>query len=119
MISLESDAKEHLDDYLANSRLSPLFVLGDSMDVLREFPSEVFDCCMTSPPYWSKREYTNSDLGLEKHYGDFICNLSEICAEVKRVLKSTGSFWLNIGDSYSGKKLVGIPWRIAIKLMDE
>jgi site-specific DNA-methyltransferase (adenine-specific) len=41
-----------------------------------------------------------------------------ICDEVKRVLKPTGSFWLNIGDSYDDKRLLGIPWRVAIELAD-
>ena len=113
-----SDAGARLDDYLGTPRLSPLFVLGDALDVLREFPSGVFDCCMTSPPYWGKREYANRGIGLEGDYRDFIRNLTAICAEVKRVLKPEGSFWLNIGDSYAGKNLVGIPWRIAIELMD-
>jgi DNA modification methylase len=38
--------------------------------------------------------------------------------ELKRVLKPTGSFWLNIGDSYDEKNLVGIPWRVAFELTD-
>ena len=53
---------------------------------------------MTSPPYWGKREYANRGIGLEGDYRDFIRNLTAICAEVKRVLKPEGSFWLNIGD---------------------
>ena len=118
MITTLPDAKACLDGYMDTSRLSPLFVVGDALEVLREFPAEVFDCCMTSPPYWSKREYANHGIGLERDYEDFIRNLSAICAEVKRVLKSTGSFWLNLGDSYAGKNLLGIPWRVAIELMD-
>jgi site-specific DNA-methyltransferase (adenine-specific) len=74
---------------------------------------------MTSPPYWGKREYHNGGIGLEKYYPQFIDNLAAICFEVRRVLKSTGSFWLNIGDSYLNKQLVGVPWRLAFKLMDE
>lgn len=110
--------RERLDDYLNTPRVAPLFVLGDALEVLRDFPSEVFDCCMTSPPYWGKREYANSGIGLERDYRDFIRNLGAVCAEIKRVLKPAGSFWLNIGDSYADKNLVGIPWRLAIELMD-
>ncbi len=40
-------------------------------------------------------------------------------SEVKRVLTPGGSFWLNIGDTYRSKSLVGIPWRVALKLIDE
>ena len=118
MITTTPHTRQHLDNYLSAPLVSPLFVVGDALGVLREFPSEVFDCCMTSPPYWGKREYASNGIGLEKDYKDFIHNLSTICAEVKRVLKPAGSFWLNIGDSYAGKNLIGIPWRIAIELMD-
>ena len=102
MITTISDARMRLENYL-----------GDALDVLGEFPPDTFDCCMTSPPYWGKREYANSGIGLERDYRDFIRNLGAICAEIKRVLKPAGSFWLNIGDSYAGKNLIGIPWRIA------
>jgi site-specific DNA-methyltransferase (adenine-specific) len=74
---------------------------------------------MTSPPYWGKREYTNGGIGLEADYRDFIDRLAAVFARVKRVLKPTGSFWLNIGDSYSDKQLLGIPWRLVLKLTDD
>lgn len=118
MIATPPDAAKRLDDYRKTPRVSPLFILGDALDVLREFPSEAFDCCMTSPPYWGKREYANRGIGLERDYRDFIRNVSAVCAEVKRVLKPSGSFWLNVGDSYAGKGLLGIPWRLAIELTD-
>jgi DNA modification methylase len=35
------------------------------------------------------------------------------------VLKPSGSFWLNMGDSYNNKNLLGLPWRVAIKMCDE
>ena len=74
---------------------------------------------MTSPPYWGKREYHNGGIGLEQEYADFIGHLLDVFGQVKRVLKESGSFWLNIGDSYSDKRLLGIPWRLAIGMMDE
>ena len=118
MIATPPDAAKRLDDYRKTPRVSPLFILGDALEVLREFPPEAFDCCMTSPPYWGKREYANRGIGLERDYRDFIRNVSAVCAEVKRVLKPSGSFWLNVGDSYAGKGLIGIPWRLAIELTD-
>lgn len=118
MIATPPDAAKRLDDYRKTPRVSPLFILGDALEVLRGFPSEAFDCCMTSPPYWGKREYANRGIGLERDYRDFIRNVSAVCAEVKRVLKPSGSFWLNVGDSYAGKGLIGIPWRLAIELTD-
>lgn len=74
---------------------------------------------MTSPPYWSKREYVNGGIGLEGRHDEFVANLTAVLAEVKRVLKPTGSLWLNIGDTYQNKGLVGIPWRVAFHLIDE
>src|SRR5439155_787405 len=92
---------------------------GDSLAVLADLPSACVDCCMTSPPYWSQREYGGGGIGLESTWQEYIANLAAICAEVQRVLKSTGSFWLNIGDVYESKRLIGLPWRVALTLMDE
>ena len=114
----QRQACTRLDEYLSSRHLSPLFVVGDARAVLERFPSDTFDCCMTSPPYWGKREYASGGIGLEPDYRDFIRNLSAVCAEVERVLKPTGSFWLNVGDTYARKNLVGIPWRVAITLTD-
>lgn len=104
--------------YRASKRTEPLLLLGDALAVLRELPSECIDFAMTSPPYWGKREYDNGGIGLENDYREFVERLIVIFAELRRVLKPTGSFWLNIGDSYSSKGLVGIPWRIALELTD-
>ncbi|HZS75011.1 MAG TPA: site-specific DNA-methyltransferase [Ktedonobacteraceae bacterium] len=110
---------EVFNSYITGQETTPLFVLGDALSILKRLPGESIDFCMTSPPYWNKREYSNGSLGLEKTYQDYISHLITIFAEVKRVLKPTGSFWLNIGDSYLNKSLVGIPWRVALKLTDE
>ena len=119
MITTITNVQQELEQYITNSRISPLFMLGDSFEILRQIPDEIFDCVMTSPPYWRKREYNNGGIGLEADFRKFLDDLAKICVEVKRVLKPTGSFWLNIGDSYAKKKLLGIPWRLAIKLTDE
>jgi site-specific DNA-methyltransferase (adenine-specific) len=74
---------------------------------------------ITSPPYWGKRENTNGGIGLEKDYTVFIDNFLQIVHEIKRILKQEGSFWLNIGDTYKNKSLMGIPWRITLKMIDE
>ena len=73
---------------------------------------------MTSPPYWGQRSYANGGIGLETTYAEYIDHLLAIIAEVKRVLKTAGSFWLNIGDAYQKKSLIGIPCG-AIAMADE
>jgi DNA modification methylase len=40
----------------------------------------------------------------------------EVFREVRRVLRDDGTLWLNLGDSYASKNLVGIPWRTALAL---
>jgi DNA modification methylase len=97
----------------------PIFYVGSSLAILKQIPTASIDFCMTSPPYWGQRCYENGGIGLENKPELFIDNLLEITKEIKRVLKNTGSFWLNIGDTYKNKALQGIPWRIAIKMMDE
>ena len=74
---------------------------------------------MTSPPYWGHRQYEGEGIGLERDYHDYISNLINILDQVKRVLKPSGSLWLNIGDTYLDKSLVGIPWRTALLMTDE
>jgi len=85
---------------------------GHVVDILREIPSRSIDVCVTSPPYWGLRDYGettkvkwkdwNGQLGLEPHPQMYINHLVTIFREVKRVLKDSGSFWLNLGDTYYG-----------------
>ncbi|NLI14374.1 MAG: site-specific DNA-methyltransferase [Peptococcaceae bacterium] len=104
--------------YQNNSSKHPLLLQGDARLVLRELPEESIDCVITSPPYWAKRDYDNGGIGLEKDYKDYVSNLSSTFKEIKRVLKKEGSLWLNLGDTYNMKSLVGIPWRVAFELID-
>ncbi|MEN3798761.1 site-specific DNA-methyltransferase [Aeromonas caviae] len=97
---------------------SPLLMCGDALQLLSHIPSDSIDFIMTSPPYWGKREYENGGIGLETEYMDFVRNLADICLQIKRVLKPTGSFWLNLGDTYKDKALLGLPWRVAFELTD-
>lgn len=108
--------KQIINDYIRNEEKKPLLLTGDSLLILQQIPDNSIDCCMTSPPYWKKREYANGGIGLEDNYEDYINNLVNICMEVYRVIKPTGSFWLNIGDTYQNKNLLNIPWRVAIEL---
>jgi site-specific DNA-methyltransferase (adenine-specific) len=92
---------------------------GNARDVLEKLPSESVDTCMTSPPYWGHREYEVKGIGQEPTYGAYVNALCDVLQEVRRVLKPEGSLWLNIGDSYDAKTLIGIPWRVALQLVDQ
>jgi site-specific DNA-methyltransferase (adenine-specific) len=106
------------ENYLGEEEATPLLFLGDALAVLEDLPDSSIDCVLTSPPYWGKREYESGGIGLEKDYRDYLRYLAQVALEIKRVLKPTESFWLNIGDSYWRKSLLGIPWRLALDLTD-
>ncbi len=76
--------------------------IGDVRDKLRAMPSDHFDCVVTSPPYWGLRDYgVDGQLGMEGSLGEHVSVMVDVFREVKRVLKPTGTLWLNYGDSYA------------------
>lgn len=121
---------------------------GDSREVLQELPSNFFQVCVTSPPYWGLRDYgVDEQIGAEIKLDSYIENLVSVFEELKRLLKPDGTFWLNIGDSYTSgnrkwrapdkklpqramsyrpptpeglkpKDLIGVPWRVAFALQE-
>ncbi|HKR02398.1 MAG TPA: site-specific DNA-methyltransferase [Pyrinomonadaceae bacterium] len=121
-------------------------VIGDALTELAKFPDNFFQCCVTSPPYWGLRDYQiEGQIGAEMSLTDYIEKLVSVFRQVRRVLASDGTFWLNIGDSYTSggrtwrdtdkknparamsyraptpeglkpKDLIGVPWRVAFAL---
>jgi site-specific DNA-methyltransferase (cytosine-N4-specific) len=119
---------------------------GDSRIELAKMPEKVFQCCVTSPPYWGLRDYdTDNQIGAEECLEQYINDLVLVFREVRRTLADDGTLWLNIGDSYTSgnrtwrdtdkknpargmdyrpptpnglkpKDLIGVPWRIAFAL---
>ena len=77
---------------------------GDSLELLKELPDECIDLILTSPPYFGCRVYGNETLGREEHPLEYVNNIHKFTIEFKRVLKRTGSLYLNIGDVYFGSK---------------
>lgn len=116
---METDPKS--DRINHSAAIKPAFEVycGDALKVLRTFPKHSVDMCVTSPPYWGHREYDGGGIGEEPTFVSYIENLCKILAEVRRVLKPEGSLWLNLGDTYRNKSLSGIPWRVALKLIDD
>lgn len=101
---------------------------GDVLEVLKTFPSNSIDVCITSPPYWGLRDYgEEGQIGQEPTYKGYLDKLDEIFKEVKRVLKDSGSCWVNIGDAYSKDKKTGVgkqsllclPDRFKINMVDD
>jgi site-specific DNA-methyltransferase (cytosine-N4-specific) len=124
-------------------------VVGDVRKVLHGFPVGLFQTCVTSPPYWGLRDYgVEGQIGAETDIRDYIKDLVVVFREVRRVLSDDGTFWLNIGDSFTSggrtwrdddaknkgrgmsyraptpeglkpKDLIGVPWRIAFALQED
>lgn len=91
--------------------------VGDSERVLRRWPSGFVDLCVTSPPYFQLRDYGHQgQIGLEETPRAYVKRLLGVLDQVRRVLKPGGSLYLNLGDTYRDKSLLGIPWRVAQEL---
>ncbi len=69
---------------------------GCALEVIKTFPNESIDCVITSPPYWQLRDYGwDGQWGLEPTYQMYLENLWSLMDEIKRVLKPTGTVWIN------------------------
>ncbi len=122
---------------------------GDAREIIGQLPDRFYACCVTSPPYWGKRDYGyDTQIGAEFDLEAYIENLVQIFRAVRRKLRDDGTLWLNIGDSYTSgnrtwraedkknpargmsyrpptpeglkpKDLVGVPWRVAFALQND
>lgn len=104
-------------------------VNSDASSALASLPSDSVDCCVTSPPYWALRDYgVDGQIGLESSPDQWCARLVAVFEEVRRVLKPSGTLWLNVGDChithaksgtrYKRKDLVGQPWMLAFALRE-
>jgi site-specific DNA-methyltransferase (adenine-specific)/site-specific DNA-methyltransferase (cytosine-N4-specific) len=119
---------------------------GDARTVLATLATGSVRCCVTSPPYWSLRDYEHPlQVGAEPTVDGYVENVVTILREVRRCLSDDGTLWLNLGDAYTSggrktrapdkrnkgremgfrpptpeglkkKDLIGLPWRVAFAL---
>jgi hypothetical protein len=84
-------------------------ISGDVRDKLRDIPDNTFNTCITSPPYWGMRDYGHENqIGAEDTLPEYVTNLVSCFRDVRRVLREDGTFWLNIGNTYTSG---GRAWR--------
>ena len=77
-------------------------ICGNTLTELKKLPNNFIDMIITSPPYYGLRNYgIDGQIGLEKTFEEYLKKILEITAELKRVLKPSGQFWLNMGDCYA------------------
>jgi site-specific DNA-methyltransferase (adenine-specific) len=93
-------------------------LLGDCIDVMKTLPAQSFHTCITSPPYFSLRDYQiPGQIGQEASSEAYIDKLVTVFREMWRVLRDDGTFWLVIGDCYAkDKNRLLIPAQVAIAL---
>lgn len=140
-----------IDDLGTNPDTSgscPLLFCGDAKQALRLLPKETVQTVVTSPPYWSLRDYeVANQIGRDDRLHDYLADIVAAFDELKRVLRNDGTVWLNAGDVYTSgnrryrapdrknraramhvrpptpkglkpKDLIGVPWRLALMLQE-
>ena len=76
-------------------------LFGNSFEKVKDLEDNSIDCVVSSPPYFGLRDYGNDNqMGLEKHYKDYIQNTVNLFRLMKPKLKETATIWWNVGDSY-------------------
>lgn len=111
---------------------------ADARRVSEFIPEASVDCLITSPPYYELRSYGDTmrtvhpdgtveervehyhgQIGSEDTSEEFLDNLIACTADWVKVLKPTGSMFINLGDKMKNKCLLGLPWRYALRCIDE
>ena len=125
-----------------------LLLCGDASRALQLLPTESVQTVLTSPPYWSLRDYdVENQIGRDDSLTVYITSIVKTFEKLKRVLREDGTVWLNVGDAFTSgnrryrapdrknraramgirpptpeglkaKDLIGLPWRIAFMLQD-
>ncbi|MCY3925189.1 MAG: site-specific DNA-methyltransferase [bacterium] len=125
-----------------------VLICGPALEGLDVLPDRSVRTVVTSPPYWSLRDYeADGQIGRDDALGDYVKSVAVTFDKVRRVLTDDGTVWLNVGDSYTSgnrryrapdrknraramrvrpptpeglkpKDLIGVPWRLALALQD-
>ena len=96
----------------------PQYYEGNALELLSYVEDDSIDCIVTCPPYWNLRRYGTESIKTD-NIEEYLEEIVAIMKQLHRVLKPSGSLWLNMGDTYHNKALQGLPWRIALRMMDE
>lgn len=93
---------------------------GDARLTLKEIPSASANVIVTSPPYFGQRNYgVSGEIGSEETPSDYVSRLAAVFRDAWHTLRDDGTMWLNIGDKYLNGHLLGLPWRVALALIDD
>lgn len=87
-----------------DSLSQPVLIQGRAVDALELIPDESVQTVVTSPPYWSLRDYeVDRQIGRDDSLNDYVDGIVETFRKMRRLLTPTGAVWLNVGDSYIRK----------------
>lgn len=89
-------------------------LVGDVLQKIQEIPDSSVDCVITSVPFFGVRDYkVSGQWGLEKDLGTYLDRMNQLMAKLYRILKPTGSVWIEIGDKRDHNGWLGIPEEFA------
>ena len=76
-------------------------IFGDSRS-MKDIPDKSVQLIITSPPYWQLKDYgSDSQIGFNDSYEDYINNLNLVWKECNRVLSDGCRLCRNIGDQFA------------------
>ena len=123
-----------------------VLICGSADLALNLLPTGTVQTVVTSPPYWSLRDYDDeAQIGRDDSLSDYLASVVQVFDQLRRVLTQDGTVWLNVGDTYTSgnrryrapdrknraramsvrpatpdglkpKDLIGVPWRLAFAL---
>ena len=90
-----------------------ILLCGDSNRALELLPGESAQTVLTSPPYWSLRDYDiENQIGRDDSLASYLASIVRTFEKLKRVLRRDGTVWLNMGDAFtSGNRRYRAPDR--------
>ena len=107
-------------DHIIHDENRNRIITGEARSTLAKMPAASVDTIVTSPPYYGQRDYSHAEqIGHETSSEEYVAALVAVFHEAKRVLKSNGTLWLNLGDKYQDGALCGLPWRVALALVSD
>ena len=134
------------EDFIINTVTQSLLIRGSADEALDRLPAGTVQTVVTSPPYWSLRDYeVESQFGRDDSLPDYVATIVRTFDRLREALTDDGTVWLNVGDSYTSgnrryrapdrknraramsvrpptpeglksKDLIGVPWRLAFAL---
>ena len=94
-------------------------ICGDAAARLAGMPESSVDLVVTSPPYYRQRSYAEGETGQEGTVEGYVDAVMAVFRECVRVTRDTGSIVFNMGDKYLGGSLALVPYRFAIRAVED